>query len=326
MLEDPNPPKISKLFAEFGVRLFALVLDLFAVGILASVIIGKVLAPLGLENDLFRFALLVAAFLYFAGSWASPLKATPGQLLVGIRVVSLQGEPLSFLRAALRSIFLAALLVATWAIVDMPTRWWLFSLSLAGYAAVFLAAVTPNRQALHDIVARSIVVTRKSLDSPGSRDVLLAHVADSDPKTFSQRRPPVLRTIVDAVVLSVPAFMLFSTGQIMYDRDLMWRTHYAYNATYDLRTAVGMYYRQYEKWPSAGTDLGVAARANYPDGGYHELQKNGTIRISFEVLPELTRGTIVLTPNVTDTKIEWKCHQEGEIERNHLPPACRGPK
>ena len=152
-------PHASKLFAEFGVRLIALWFDLIGVVTVAALTENYVLSPLGLGSDTLGVLVLIVVFLYFALSWASPLRATPGQFLAGIRVVSLAGEPLGLPRAALRSVVLALLLVATWLIVDVPARNWMLLLSLLGYAAVFLAAVTPNRQGLHDMLAQSIVVT-----------------------------------------------------------------------------------------------------------------------------------------------------------------------
>ena len=69
----------------------------------------------------------------------------------------------------------------------------------------------------------------------------------------------------------------------------------------------------------------MPTRTSYPDGGYYELGDDGVIRIHFEVIPELTRGTIVLTPVAGGEEIRWKCRQEGSIVRKHLPYVCRDP-
>ena len=316
--------QVSKLFAEFGVRLVALVFDLIgvlAVGILAN---DHLLSPLGFRQDTLGILILVIVFLYFVLSWCSPLRATPGQLLAGIRVVGTDGKTLSPLRALVRSVLLALALAATWTIVDVPQRDWMLVVSLAGFAAVFLAAVTPNRQGLHDIVADSIVLTRKTLNTPEHLQQVLAHVANREPAALAQRRPSAWRTLLDAVVLVVPAFGLFMMSQAMHDREIRTRIAYAYYQTTALRTVIEVHYEATETWPGADEPIGAPRRGDYPDGGYYELGSDGEITIHFEVMPELTRGVIVLTP-VGGEKVRWKCRQRGTIEQAHLLSHCRGP-
>ena len=80
-----------------------------------------------------------ATWAYFAVMESSPLQATLGKLAIGIRVADARGGPLTFRRASLRY----------WAK-------WLSSLTLM--IGWLMAAFTPRRQALHDVVARSVVV------------------------------------------------------------------------------------------------------------------------------------------------------------------------
>ena len=316
--------QVSKSFAEFGVRLFALVFDLIGVITVGVLTNEYLLSPLGIRQDTLGVLILIVVFLYFVLSWSTPLRATPGQLLAGIRVTGTDGQPIGFARAALRSIVLAGLLAATWAIVDVPKRDWMLLVSLLGYAAVFLAAVTPNRQGLHDLLAGSIVITRKALNHPERLQQVVNHVADRDPETLQQRRPAVWRTILDAVLIALPAFGLYSMAQVMHDREMIVRTYYAYNETEPLRNAVAVHYEATSTWPAVDEEIGTPTRANYPDGGYYELGDNGEITIHFEVLPELTRGAIVLTP-VAGEEVRWKCRQRGSIRQEYLPVDCRGP-
>ena len=111
----------------------------------------------------------------------------------------------------------------------------------------------------------------------------------------------------------------------MYDRELITRTYYAYNETQRLRDAVAMHYEVTSSWPTSEEDVGLPTRVSYPDGGYYELEADGVIRIHFEVLPELKRGTIVLTPVAEGEDVRWKCRQDGTIVQNYLPTQCRGP-
>jgi uncharacterized RDD family membrane protein YckC len=82
---------------------------------------------------------LVIGLAYFAGFEASALRATPGKLLAGLRVTDMAGERISFTRAVARSL-VKVLSAATAGL---------------GYA---LAGFTRHHQALHDLIASTLVV------------------------------------------------------------------------------------------------------------------------------------------------------------------------
>lgn len=83
----------------------------------------------------------VTAWLYFALLQSSRLEASLGKLLLGIRVVDLNGRRLSFGRATVRffSMFLSAFLF---------------------YAGFLMAAFTSHKQALHDFIAGTLVIRK----------------------------------------------------------------------------------------------------------------------------------------------------------------------
>lgn len=315
--------KSRPLFAEFGVRILALFFDFIIAVFAATALHDHVLIRVGLNTDHNGPVILGFAFLYFIGFWISPLRATPGQLLAGIRVVSISLETLRPLRAFLRSAALAGLVAGAFLILDVPPGTLHLSGALLAFALIFLAAVTPNRQAAHDWLARSIVVNRTTLNSPERREQLNAHLADGDPATLHKRRPTVLRMTGDAIGLAVPVFVLFNVALMMHDRDIIYRTNYAYWETANLKTAVAAYHDVYGEWPGPDGDIGVPPRGDYPDGGYYELEEDGVIRIRFEVLPDLVNGTIVSSPVAGSDGVRWQCNAEGEIKRNHLPAECR---
>jgi uncharacterized RDD family membrane protein YckC len=315
--------RTKPLFADFGVRILGLFFDFIIVVFAATALNDHVLARVGLNTDYNGAVILGFAFLYFIGFWISPLRASPGQLLAGIRVVSTALETLSPLRATFRSAALAGLVAGAFLILEVPPRALQLGGALLAYALAFLAAVTPNRQGAHDWLAQSIVVNRKTLNSTERREQLAAHLSDVDPATLHKRRPTVLRMTGDAIGLAVPVFVLFNVALMQHDRDIVYRTNYAYWETANLKTAVAAYHDVYGEWPGPGSDLGVSPRGNYPDGGYYELEDDGVIRIRFEVLPDLVKGNIVVTPVLGEDGFEWKCHAEGEIARNHLPADCR---
>ena len=318
-----SPASVKSLFAEFGVRMFAVGLDFFLISFLAAAVNDHVLDPIGLGTVHAFPMVFPLMLLYFALCWSSPLRATPVQFLLGMRVVDEAGETLSPGRALMRSLILVALFAAATSLARAPGNPAFAVLSLAALVLVYLAIVTPNRQAVHDLLARSIVVNRKALAKADRREQLVRHVSDSDPETRKKRMPSLLRIVIDTLVLGLPAFAILTAAQAQYDMDLRYRTSYALSVVEGLKIAVAGYRDAYSRWPSKDSDLGHITRGDYPDGGYFELEDNGAIRIRFTVKPELMRGSIVLIPTLDGKRITWICRPEGEIANNHLPPFCR---
>jgi uncharacterized RDD family membrane protein YckC len=142
-LATPNPPEAPR-YAGFWIRAVALVIDSAILGIAIAVCwFGLWPNPTDFSfSNIWPAAIVVAALkiLYFAGLWASPIQATPGQLLCRLRVVSGRDDPrISFLRALGR---LFAMVLST------------LTLGI-GY---IMAAFTERKRALHDIIAGTCVL------------------------------------------------------------------------------------------------------------------------------------------------------------------------
>ena len=97
----PLNPDAKTLFAEFGVRMGAVALDLFIPVFVANTI--------GLTIIDRQATTLAVMLLYFSLFWSSPMRATPVQYLFGMRVVDEMGETLSLRRAILRGVILIGL-------------------------------------------------------------------------------------------------------------------------------------------------------------------------------------------------------------------------
>jgi uncharacterized RDD family membrane protein YckC/Tfp pilus assembly major pilin PilA len=126
-------------YAGFWRRFAAYAID-YVVVLLASAVLAAAAQTAGLVGDGARLSLLALAgyFLYCALLESSSLQATLGKRALGIKVTNRRGERIGFGRAAAR--FVAKLL----SVLTM----------LVGY---LLAAVTPRRQALHDLLAGTLV-------------------------------------------------------------------------------------------------------------------------------------------------------------------------
>lgn len=316
-------PDAKTLFAEFGVRMTAVALNLFIALLIAGIAFANVIDAIGLTVTESRPIMLVAVLLYFSAFWSSPLRATPAQFLFGMRVVGETGEKLGFGPAVLRGASLTGLIVLAVVPLGFLSNPFFAVISLAGYALLFLAAVTPNRQAGHDLLAHSLVVNRIALKSPQRRSQLIEHVSDSDPACRGRRRSSALSIVGNVFVLGVSLFVLLTVGRVTVARDLRVRTSYSVDAVKGLRTAVEVFYAEHARWPTNERELGAPTREEYPDGGYYELEDGGVIRIHFTVKPELMKGSIIMSPRLEDDRVVWECRSEGDLARNHLPATCR---
>ena len=315
---DANP-----LFADFGVRMAGVGLDLFIVMFITEVVPVNVIEAIGLTVSDRRPINLAVFLLYCSVFWSSPLRATPAQLLFGMRVVDEMGERLSLGRAVVRGVLLIGLFAAAMTILGIPSTPYLGVVALVGYSLLFLAALTPNRQAGHDLLVHSLVVNKTALKSRERLAQLREHVSDSDPVSRKQRRPSVKSIVENMIVLVIPVIVLLVFAQVGHDRNLRSRIGYAVGEVAMLKIAVEEYYAYYTRWPTKEGELGVATRVNYPDGGYYELEDDGVIRIRFTVKSALKKGSIVVSPTVEEDRITWECHADGDFAKKHLIAGCR---
>jgi uncharacterized RDD family membrane protein YckC len=129
-------------YAGFWRRALAFVIDMVILGSVQGALAFGVLSmrpgDLGALVNVYIVSSLVA-WAYFALMESSPLRATVGKLAIGIWVGDVQSDPISFTRASF--------------------RYWFKSLSAWSLALGYLiAAFTPRKQALHDLLAGTLVL------------------------------------------------------------------------------------------------------------------------------------------------------------------------
>jgi uncharacterized RDD family membrane protein YckC len=135
-------------YASFGIRLVASIIDNLIV-IVPAFIIGGLIGFWGvLTGDPESMYVLKAQFvgfilniLYEALFLSSSWQATPGKRLMGLKVVDVNFQPISFWKAAGRSL---GKIVST----------------VILYIGFIMAAFTKNKQALHDIMSGTYVVRK----------------------------------------------------------------------------------------------------------------------------------------------------------------------
>lgn len=312
----------ARLFSEFAVRVFVLGLDIMLVLIVSNMAATQIGAWSRVSPDTIRALTLFLLPAYFALSWSSPLRATPTQLLFGMRIVDVRGNGLSLGKAILRAVVLMVIIGASLSWYDILNRTWIGVIAAAGCAAALLAALTPNRQALHDLAVGSIVVNKRAIKSDADWRRVEEIASQNTPAARRAKRPTILRMLTESFAMFAAVLVLINLIMMNHDRNLRAGVYYAISETEALRAAVAAFHRDEDRWPNPGDDLGIETRGDYPDGGYYELRTDGVVRISFTRSSELMRGNINLRPAIGDSAFE--CWMEGNIETRYLPSNCRG--
>lgn len=146
------PLELGTSYAGFGRRLLAYIVDVvvfIVMGFASTMLFFIVRAMLGYDSaagqteNMFIFSLWFGLdWLYQAASISSGRQATLGKRLAGIFVTDVGGQRLSFSRATARHV---ARLLSYYSVVGFPMQMF-----------------TKNRQALHDLIAKSVVLRGKA--------------------------------------------------------------------------------------------------------------------------------------------------------------------
>jgi uncharacterized RDD family membrane protein YckC len=130
-------------YASFGKRFLAALLDgviLSIINILVSFVLGLILGRAGTQVG--SLVGILIAWLYYAYQESSDKQATIGKQALKIVVTDLEGKRIDFVKATIRyfSKIISALIL------------------LIGY---IMAAFTEKKQALHDIIAGTLVLEKR---------------------------------------------------------------------------------------------------------------------------------------------------------------------
>jgi uncharacterized RDD family membrane protein YckC len=129
-------------YASFGKRFLAALLDgiiISIVNILVTFVLRAILGRSGV--NVANLLGIVVAWLYYAIQETSPKQATLGKQALGIVVTDLQGKRIDFVKATIRyfSKIISSIIL------------------LIGY---IMAAFTEKKQALHDMIAGTLVLKK----------------------------------------------------------------------------------------------------------------------------------------------------------------------
>jgi uncharacterized RDD family membrane protein YckC/Tfp pilus assembly major pilin PilA len=277
------PVSIVPLYAGFWRRAAASLMDGIVLFI-PNAVFGWYYAPDGTTALLTGAAIGTA---YYAGFHGSVLQATPGKWALGVKVTDLRGERIGPIRAIARYF-------ATW-----------LSTAVFGLGYV-LAGVSARRQALHDMIASTLVVNRKAapaeVTAGGGTMPVTVGVAIAIVLVFFL---PLLGGI--AAAIAIPAY-----------QDYQVRARIAEVVSYGgvLKSEVEKSLRDRQPYQGGPlTTLPASAQSV-------EVSENGEIVMN--LAPSvMSGGRIILTPTAGDAgAVSWQCHAENVSEK-YLPERCR---
>jgi uncharacterized RDD family membrane protein YckC len=150
-MQSPEPPDDDAVrghpFAGFWRRLAAYLIDSLLLGAIetALALFVQLLAPNDLRAQANVLPVCAAvAWAYFALCESSPAQATLGKVAMSIYVTDVRGDPITFRRASF--------------------RFWAKALSTLTFMLGWLmAAFTPRKRALHDVLVGTLVLRRATV-------------------------------------------------------------------------------------------------------------------------------------------------------------------
>lgn len=282
------------MYAGFWRRLAALMLDLMVLlvpMIVLGIVVALITGPKSTATIAADASTFAALWLYFAGMESSRKQATLGKIAFGVRVVDLNGERISFPRATAR-LFAKILSV------------------LSLFVGFLMAGVTRRKQALHDIVAGSLVVESEA--NPSALERSLPQRAPSAGGIVAIALSVVcLPLAAAAAAIAFPAYQDYRVRTKVNDVVLSVRSATA---------GVAAYMARHETAPRSLEE--VHAVPSSPHLREALITREGAIVLTLAVEKlEGKRIVFVPTGGAAD-RITWTCTSE-DIAPRYLPRQCR---
>jgi uncharacterized RDD family membrane protein YckC len=296
------------VLAGSGNRAVALLLDLILLAFLAGTFAGYLEA-------IRQFVVPLLFLIYFAAMPLTRLQGTLGKWICRIKICDRQGNRLGWRASLIRTLatisWFALPLVLGEILSNAAFRhrlteiWWLLFL-LPWVSIGFM----PRRESLFDLLAGSLVVRYKATPE---------NIASVEP--VQKRR--LLNGVGMALLCLFVGFAFSTMTGMQRTKNLFSRIAYAIGETRELRKQIEQFHDAEKRWPDA-VEMGIPDWNPYPDGGGYRLQANGTVIITFSVLPELKGYSITFAPKPAESgQIDWQCSADPGIERRYLPGSCR---
>ncbi len=306
-MQDNDSNSASAEYANFGVRLVAFLLDRTIISVAAFALawlLAMMISNSGSETVAYTFSfvllfMIVLGPIYYSVLESSAQQATLGKRIVGIKVVDLNGHRLSFTHALGRT--LSGIISG------------LIPLAI-GYLT---AAFTQRKQAVHDMIASTLVVTAQSASGavPGN-----------------EKNGGTPASTIAVVVIAVVFFLIVIIGILAaiaipqyQDYTVRARLVSVMATTRSVTPKVDLFFAENNRPPKDMQELGVTLSAE--ESKYIKSiqidQRTGQVIARVTGLPNVEGMRLLFTPSeVGAPDSVWRCHSE-EIPAKNLPPTCR---
>jgi uncharacterized RDD family membrane protein YckC len=293
-------------FAGFWKRLIAYLIDVVIYTLIFAVFVyflgGSALNSLRQSSGSQLEIFAIYGF-YFTGWWlyhsvleSSTLQASLGKKLLAMKVTDMQGQPIGFAHATGRH-FARFINQMTFAI------------------GFLMAAFTARKQALHDIIASTLVVN-------GRYGPAQIKVASENPGSGMS---------IGAIIGVVFLFLLIPIGIILVA--IAVPTYHQYTSRVQLVDAINdskvLQYPIIEHanstgyWPNTLEQLNLAASLLNNEKYEVVLSKDGVYQIVFKQPELLADRRVTFAPMLQkDGSYQWSCTSE-DINQDYLPRSCR---
>jgi len=302
--------------ASIARRGLAFFIDLILCSLLAAGI-GAGTQSIGINSPLPSWIYFTLFACYFIVLSSHRFNATLGMRISGLHVIRCNGKNQFVWQAVLHTISKFATFYAVISIAPASVKNEDLLIASLGVILLLIPVFHPKKHALHNILLGTQVIYG---DMPIVSNE--QHIIIEDQQYWAIAS--IFKTLGEAL------FILFFIGVLhigfsaTHNRDLIARTIYALNKTHDLKIQIEEFYLYHKHYAENKTELSEFSQIAFPDGGGARVEKDGVIRIWFDVLPELKNGNIWLTPNKPndDQIMEWNCTSKN-IKKNWLPSTCR---
>lgn len=255
---------------------------------------------------------LVTLWLYYAVFESSRWQATPGKLVLGLKVADVRGHRIGFGRAGGRYLgkFVSAFIL------------------FIGYMQ---AGWSPRKQALHDLLAGCCVVRKRGLAA------WLGETSRSS-DTGAGLAPPVLRparsgwavaliVVTVSVFVVIPVLAIVAALAIPAYRGYSARTEVAEGVelTERPRALVAEYIGVRGALPGSNADLGLPSpetiRTRYVTS-VRIVEGKVVVTYGNEASTAIRGGHVVIAPEGNAAMLRWQCSSP-DIDARYLPAACQ---
>jgi uncharacterized RDD family membrane protein YckC/type II secretory pathway pseudopilin PulG len=293
---------LQEIYAGFWKRFAALLIDSLITGAMGFVVgffIGLAGAFSHMEKETVQFFSSLAGFvigvLYFVLMESSEKQATFGKMALGIKVTGLDGARITPLRALGR--YFAKILSGLTLCI--------------GYV---MAGFTARKQALHDMVAGTLVV---------KRDADAAEIRSAPVAASSGLSAGAIVAIVLGV-LAIPVIGILAAIAIPAYQDYTARSKMASVVAYAhlVTQAVENYYQRHNAIPASIEETGLAAPSEPTVRDAYINPNNGVVTLAMNFKP-IEGGKLIFIPSEdAGGNITWTCRSD-EIKEKYLPGECR---